>query len=463
MASMGLPVPSAWAASHNYTTMGNSRLWQYDCVVTMSAPTNGAIMAPQYMVAPQYNMTQMPAMGHQCPTQNHFACTQYDSSPTNMSMPFRLPPQQERPAMSVAASEHDIPRVSSYQRESPSVQNDQHRSPSSQNETKMSNPKIPHPISTKEIKYNKPTKANSVTFTTPIDLLMKAIQKKPDSEDIFKGALGIEQVVKSEPSSEPTDAPKPKRYICDVEGCGKSFYQSTHLDTHRRAHTGDKPYQCNWPRCGRTFSQPINLKTHMRRHTGEKPFRCEQCSKAFAQRGNLQAHMVTHTNAKPFVCKLDDCNKMFTQRGNLKNHQNKYHEKILMEMTDWILSISDVHALSDDQREMYWYFANLYKNSNKGIKGRGKDRRVSDRGAKSRAAPPLLKDVCRPDSLAVYSSRQLPPPEQYTQQQQQHHRHGYEVYDTDMDQSSSASSLTYDGLADQYCDRGYSGWSAPYM
>ncbi|WDK14842.1 zinc finger protein [Colletotrichum graminicola] len=95
-----------------------------------------------------------------------------------------------------------------------------------------------------------------------------------------------------------------------------------------------------------------------------------------------------------------------------------------MEITDWIVSISDADALSDDQREMYRYFASLYKNSNKGIKGRGKDRRVSKRGAKSKAVPPILKDVCRLDSLAVYSSRQLHPPGQYTQQQQQHHRHG---------------------------------------
>jgi len=486
---MALPeqtaAPQAWGrwqqqpAGHDYGMMDNSTFVQYDSRAATSAPMNGAIMAPQYMVAPQYNMTQMPAMGHQCPTQNHFAYTQYDSSPTSMNMPFRLPPQQERPVMPVAASEHDIPRASSYPQESPSVKNDRHRSPSSRSETKMSNPKTPHPLNTKEIKYNKPTSADPVNFTTAIDTLMKAIQKRNDSEDIVKGVPEVEQVVKPERMSSPkpeagpiapiqapapvatesTDAPKPKRYICDVEGCGKSFYQSTHLDTHRRAHTGEKPYQCNWPRCGRTFSQPGNLKTHMRRHTGEKPFRCEQCSKVFAQRGNLQTHMATHTNAKPFVCKLDDCNKMFTQRGNLKNHQNKYHEKTLMEMTDWIVSISDIDALSDDQREMYWYFANLYKNSNKGIKGRGKDRRVSNRGAKSRTAPSSypVKRVPGPASLAAYSSKRLPPPEQYMQQQQQqqHHQHGYEVYDTDMDQSSSASSPRYDGLPATYRDRMY--------
>ncbi|KDN60771.1 hypothetical protein CSUB01_05963 [Colletotrichum sublineola] len=445
---MGLPAPSAWAASHNDTTMGNSSLSPYDWRVTMSAPTNGAIMAPQYMATSQYIMTPMQAIG-QYPTQNNFAHTQHDSPPANTNMPFRHPAQQAQPVMPVAPSEHDVSRASSYTQESPSAPDDQHHSPSSRSGTKMRNPETPHPLNTKEIKFNKPTSADLVNFTTAIDTLMKAVQKRPDSEGIIQRVSGIEEVIEPEhalspkPEAGPTSTaspartypPRPKRYICDVDGCGKSFYQSAHLDTHRRAHTGEKPYQCNWPRCGRTFSQPGNLKTHMRRHTGEKPFRCEQCSKVFAQRGNLQTHMTTHTNAKPFLCKLDDCNKTFTQRGNLKNHQNKYHEKALMEITDWIVSISDIDALSDDQREMYGYFANLYKNSNKGIKGRGKDRRVSNRGAKSKTAPSSypIKRVPGPASLAAYSSKRLPPPEQYI------------------------SSPRYDGLTDIYCGRGYDG------
>ncbi|KAK2021901.1 hypothetical protein LX32DRAFT_223241 [Colletotrichum zoysiae] len=436
---------------YGYAIMGNSTILPYDPRAAMSAPVNGAMMAHQYTVAPQHNWTQIPTLGHQWSAQSHFAYRQYDSCPTKMNIPFRLPAQQARPVMPVAPSEHYVPQATSYPHEKSSAKNDRHRSPSSRSETKTSNPKTPHPLNTKEIKSNKPTSAEPVNFTTAIDTLMKAIQKRNDSNDIVKGVSKAELVVKPEPTlrnpevgpTESTDAPKLKRYICDVDGCGKRFYQSTHLDTHRRAHTGEKPYQCNWPRCGRTFSQPGNLKTHMRRHTGEKPFRCEQCSKAFAQRGNLQTHMATHTNVKMFVCKLDDCDKMFTQRGNLKNHQNKYHEKTLMEMTDWIMSISDIDTLSDDHRDMYWYFANLYKNSNKGIKGRGKDCRVSNRGENSRTAPSSshVRRVRGPGSLAADSSKRLPPPEQYMQpQQQQHHQHG-----------SSASIPIYDGLSAEQC------------
>lgn len=39
--------------------------------------------------------------------------------------------------------------------------------------------------------------------------------------------------------------------------------------------------------------------------------------------------------------------------------------------------IGDNGPVNPEDRELWEYFATLYKNSNKGIKGRGKDRRIS--------------------------------------------------------------------------------------
>ncbi|GKT88581.1 C2H2 transcription factor [Colletotrichum tofieldiae] len=209
MALMEQPAaPQTWdcwqqqPASHDYTMMDNSTLFQDDLRAASSAPMNDAIIAPYHMAASPYNMTPMPAMGHHCPTQNHFAYAQYHSpQANNMNSPPRSPARLPRPVLPVAALVHDVPRASSYPPESPSGQNDRHRSPSTRSETKTNNPKTPHPLNTKDIKFNKPTSAAPVNFTTAIDTLMKAIQKRHDSEDIVQGVPEIEQVVKPKPRS----------------------------------------------------------------------------------------------------------------------------------------------------------------------------------------------------------------------------------------------------------------------
>ncbi|KAL2862981.1 C2H2-type zinc finger protein [Aspergillus lucknowensis] len=244
----------------------------------------------------------------------------------------------------------------------------------------------------------KNSNASEIEFSTEVDILMKAIQAKgvaqppnlqslpPLQQLTHGGANGYPQPYVP-PVSNPRTAPiieepqsrsgKKRRYACTEPQCGKSFAQKTHLDIHRRAHTGDKPFVCKEPSCGQRFSQLGNLKTHQRRHTGEKPFSCDICQKRFAQRGNVRAHKITHQHAKPFTCLLDDCGKQFTQLGNLKSHQNKFHATTLRNLTLKFSQVIDGEHMSPQDRKLWEYFATLYKNSNKGIKGRGKDRRIS--------------------------------------------------------------------------------------
>ncbi|CAI7583258.1 unnamed protein product [Penicillium pancosmium] len=257
----------------------------------------------------------------------------------------------------------------------------------------------------------------SIEFSTGVDVLMKAIQSKPSTSP-HPTPIQHQQLLPSvqqlAPHGYPNQNPNPnpiyanvnananvtanpmsppqclltsegqlsrsgkqRKYTCTLPDCGKSFAQKTHLDIHTRAHTGDKPFICKEPSCGQRFSQLGNLKTHQRRHTGEKPYKCDLCHKSFAQRGNVRAHKTTHLQAKPFTCLLDDCGKNFTQLGNLKSHQNKFHTTTLRSLTARFTQITEHGPANAQDRELWEYFATLYKNSNKGIKGRGKDRRIS--------------------------------------------------------------------------------------
>lgn len=111
-------------------------------------------------------------------------------------------------------------------------------------------------------------------FSTEVDVLMKAIQAKPDSSSpvqVQQSLPPLQQLAPPGFPSYPMSPPrclltnegqlsrsgKKRKYTCTLPNCGKSFAQKTHLDIHTRAHTGDKPFvsdverdieECGWCR-----------------------------------------------------------------------------------------------------------------------------------------------------------------------------------------------------------------------
>ncbi|MCJ1385920.1 hypothetical protein MMC17_009044 [Xylographa soralifera] len=263
------------------------------------------------------------------------------------------------------------------------------------------------------------TDAGEANFGTHVDTLMRAIQVKSSVKVHSKYSLQ-EGVIARRGNSiadvlhasvdEPTalrssEARTKKSYRCDIASCAKHFFQKTHLEIHMRAHTGYKPFLCKEPSCGQRFSQLGNLKTHERRHTGERPYSCEACGKRFAQRGNVRAHRIVHQQTKPFSCRLEGCQKQFTQLGNLKSHQNKFHVEALRKLTGKFASMQEGDTVSATDKELWEYFSALYKNSNKGIKGRGKDRRISMIVGNSAASK--YEDVLSSSSPSLSDSEQV--------------------------------------------------------
>ncbi|RWA08308.1 hypothetical protein EKO27_g6787 [Xylaria grammica] len=233
--------------------------------------------------------------------------------------------------------------------------------------------------------------ASNAVFATGIDRLMKIIQQKHD------GSEGDTPVAQPKPKTRANnnsadgstsrkrakaDASnvelKDKPHACHRKKCHKRFSQITHLHIHDRAHTGERPHKCTFAGCDKRFTQKGNLRTHERRHLGERPFKCHfvGCTRAFPQKGNLAAHLETHYKRNTFRCILKSCGKSFSSRGNLKTHQNNYHKEELRELELKFANMRSVTEMTEADRELWDYFLTVHKNSNKGIKGRGKECRV---------------------------------------------------------------------------------------
>ncbi|KAI1458372.1 hypothetical protein F4805DRAFT_138013 [Annulohypoxylon moriforme] len=382
-----------WLPPHSNSDyqMVDTGLMQYTSTPTTTAATavHRNPLPTQFMADNAYTMAPMTSpQAPQYSPSNHFMFGQYTPpSPPPITPSFKQYQEECPPSRAITADTDMEYQRNPYQTHSleqdgrPTIKYEPPRSPT------------PTPIAVKTITRNvAEDAANEIVFNTEVDAMMKAIQSKDQLEKIpdFGAAaypspphldeekfnLRRKSCTPDEksPAASQSGKERQKKYVCDIKGCGKRCSQKTQLETHKRAHTGEKPFVCKVEGCGQRFTQRGNLKTHSRRHTGEKPYLCDICGQAFAQLGNVKPHKLTHSQTKPFRCIFYNCQKTFGQRGNLKTHHNAFHKDDIKELTLKFKALAPGDELSEEDKKLFNHFAELYKNSNKGIKGRGSNR-----------------------------------------------------------------------------------------
>ena len=142
----------------------------------------------------------------------------------------------------------------------------------------------------------------------------------------LKASSSTNSIRASQTSRSPSPQKHHRIHSCTIAGCGKTYMKRSHLETHLRTHTGEKPFQCVHAGCNKRFSRSDELARHKRKHTGVKPFQCQICKRDFSRPDHLTTHIRTHTGERPFLCSVANCSSRFARSSELKRHA-KVHNK----------------------------------------------------------------------------------------------------------------------------------------
>lgn len=147
------------------------------------------------------------------------------------------------------------------------------------------------------------------------NVAVKTEEKKPM---VIFPSMGDTTPIRKAPAK-----PRPKKFVCEHEGCTKAYSRPCLLEQHMRSHTNDRPFVCHVEGCHKAFLRDSHLKTHLLSHTDDKPLRCEYCLKGFNTNQHLNRHLRTHFET--YKCDVEGCEAKFRKHTQLRKHKTECH------------------------------------------------------------------------------------------------------------------------------------------